>query len=100
MLTLSERWLTTQASVSVRALTVTGSRPTGMVAWGLGLPSLATAKTSRVAAGGLTARRRAPDGVGAIGWRGEASKLAESAAGRPGGSRKIRAGTKANPPRG
>ena len=31
-LTLSERWLTTQTSLSLRAATATGSRPTGMEA--------------------------------------------------------------------
>ena len=31
-LTLSERWLTTQTSSSLRAATATGSRPTGMEA--------------------------------------------------------------------
>ena len=38
MLTLSERWFTTQTSVLVRAATATGSRPTGTRLRNTGVP--------------------------------------------------------------
>ena len=74
-LTESESRLTTQASESVRALTVTGSSPTGIAASGLRLPSARTVKTSSRASGVLTARRRPPEGVSAIGWTCDDSRL-------------------------
>src|ERR1700722_16847946 len=56
MLTLSERRLVTQTSVLVRAATATGSRPTGMRNFRLGLPAVRS-KTSSVPLGVFTANR-------------------------------------------
>ena len=57
-LTLSERWFTTQTSVSLRAATATGSRPTGTDAACVRLPSAATAKISSRLSGVFTAKSR------------------------------------------
>ncbi len=75
MLMVSERWLTTQACVSLRAATVTGSRPTGIDAWCWIPPSSDTANTSRRASGVFTTRSVPPEGVRAIGWTWEDSKF-------------------------
>src|SRR5262249_53067052 len=66
MLMLSERWLTTQTSVLVRAATATGSKPTGTEPVCV-RPPASTAKISRRFAGGLTANHRVPSGVNANG---------------------------------
>ena len=63
MLIESERLLTTHASESVRAFTVTGSRPTGIVFSKVRLPSAATVNTSSNASGVLTTSNRSSDGV-------------------------------------
>jgi hypothetical protein len=75
MLIESDRLLTTQASLSVRATTVTGSMPTGIAASGVRLPFVSTVKTSSSASGVLTASSRLPEGVRSIGWTWETSKL-------------------------
>ena len=54
MLTLSERWLTTQISESVRAATATGSMPTATEPLWV-RPPPATSKISSVPSGVLTA---------------------------------------------
>ena len=65
-LTLSDRWLTTQISLSVRAATATGSRPTGTRAKSC-RPVGVMLKMSSVLFGVLTANRRVPSGDCAIG---------------------------------
>src|SRR3954452_9687536 len=66
MLTLSERWLTTQTSWLFRAATATGSRPTGMeLVWMSA--RFWTRKTSRRLSGVLTANRRGLAGDSASG---------------------------------
>src|SRR5215213_2163506 len=66
MLTESESQLTTQASRSLRAATLTGSKPTGISAVSTGPPGVSW-KTESEAAGVLTASRRVPSGVSASG---------------------------------
>ena len=58
-LTLSDRWLTTQTSLSLRRATATGSRPTGTRACS-SRPLLVMRNTSSVLLGVLTANRRVP----------------------------------------
>ncbi len=65
-LTLSERWLTTQTSSSLRAATATGSRPTVMEAR-CSRPLFPTRKTSRRLSGVLAAKRSLPLGDSARG---------------------------------
>ena len=60
-LTLSDRWLTTQTSVLLRAATATGSRPTGTRVISCRLPLLIW-KMSRVLFGVLTANSLVPSG--------------------------------------
>ena len=73
MLTLSERWLTTQTSSSSRAATATGSTPTGTdPLWWRPPPS--TRKISSLPAGVLTAKSRLPSGDSASGRTCPASK--------------------------
>src|SRR5579859_2310931 len=72
MLTLSDRWLTTQTSELVRAATATGSRPTGTRAANV-IPLAVTLKISRVAFGVFTANRCVPSGDSAIGRTGPLS---------------------------
>ena len=80
-LTLSERWLTTHTSPSVRAATATGSRPTGTdPRWVR--PPAATAKISSRSSGVLTANSRVPSGDNANGRTGPLSKVTKPAAGR------------------
>ena len=74
MLTLSERWLTTQTSVLVRAATATGSRPTGTDAVCV-RPVGPTSKISSRLSGVLTAKRRAPSGDSASGRTWPLSKV-------------------------
>src|SRR3954470_23707422 len=71
-LTLSDRWLTTQTSVLLRAATATGSRPTGTRAANVS-PSALTLKISSVALGVLTANSLVPSGDNAIGRTGPLS---------------------------
>jgi hypothetical protein len=73
MLTLSDRWLTTQTSLLLRAATATGSMPTGTEAlWCRPWPS--TPNTSSRPAGVLTAKSRFPSGDIARGRTWPASK--------------------------
>ena len=71
-LTLSERWLTTQTSLLLRAATATGSRPTGTRPAGV-IPLAVTLKISSVAFGVLTANRCVRSGDNAIGRTGPLS---------------------------
>src|ERR1044071_1949721 len=66
MLTLSDRWLTTQTSVLLRAATATGSRPTGTRLENV-RPLAETLKISSVPFGVLTANSLVPSGDSAIG---------------------------------
>src|SRR6266699_4580825 len=75
MLIVSERWLTTHASESLLAATLTGSSPTGIEAQGARPPPGRTVKTSSSASGVLTTRSLPPAGVRAIGWTCDDSKL-------------------------
>jgi hypothetical protein len=80
-LTVSERVLTTQASLLPRARTVAGSMPTGTDPIHAGeaplppTPPPARVKTSRVPAAVLTTRRREPSGVSSMGWTWGVSQL-------------------------
>jgi hypothetical protein len=80
MLTESESQLTTHASRSLRAATLTGSIPTGISAVRTGEPETSW-KTESVALGELTARRRVPSGVMASGCTCGPSKLRKVFAG-------------------
>ncbi len=62
MLTLSDTSFTTQASSLSRALTETGSRPTGISAINRGFEGWVTSKTDNRASGVLTAKSRVPSG--------------------------------------
>ena len=62
MLTVSDTRFATQASVSERARTLTGSTSTGIVSVSTGVPPK-TSKTMRVAAAVLTASSVSPLGV-------------------------------------
>jgi hypothetical protein len=73
MLTLSERWFTTQTSLFDRAATATGSRPTGTRARKTGEPCVRS-KISSVPLGVLTAKRRDRSGEIATGRTGPLSK--------------------------
>ena len=66
MLTLSERWFTTQTSSFVRAATATGSMPTGTAPAGVSPPA-PTSKISSVLSGVFTAKSRWPSGESATG---------------------------------
>src|SRR5688500_2815422 len=86
-LTESDSQLTTHASRSLRAATLTGSSPTGISAVRTGEPEESW-KTESVAFGELTASRRVPSGVSASGRVCGLSKLRKGAgscaeAGRP-----------------
>lgn len=73
MLMLSERWLTTQASPSVRSDTATGSRPTGTAPARTGVSPL-TSKISRYPSGVFTAYSRCASDDSASGLEGIDSK--------------------------
>ncbi len=80
MLTSSESWFTTQASLSESAATDTGSSPTGISATRFandGGPWL-TSKTESRLSGVLTTSRRLPDGVRQAGWTCALSKWTKS----------------------
>ncbi len=79
MLTLSERWFTTHTSVSVRAATATGSRPTGTEPTCVS-PAGATSKISSRLSGVLTANSRVPSGDSASGRTCPLSKVVNVAA--------------------
>src|SRR5262245_62339055 len=78
MLTLSERWLTTQASRFVRAATATGSRPTGTETRCLRSPSCLTSYTSNLASGVLVASKSFLSGVNASGRTCPLSKVVKA----------------------
>ncbi len=59
MLTLSERWFTTQTSETLRIATATGSRPTATRYCNIGMPE-ERSKTSSDPFGVLTAKRNCP----------------------------------------
>src|SRR5262245_56915788 len=80
MVIVSDRTLATQASVSVRARTLTGSRPTGMDLSRVSDPFAPTLNTSSIASGVLTTRSFPLEGVRAIGWTCEDSKFVYDAA--------------------
>ena len=75
-LIVSDRWLTTQASVFEATRTETGSMPT-LTTVERDTRSAATSKISRVPAAVFTASRRLPSGVSSSGWTWGASKLAK-----------------------
>src|SRR5262245_46331515 len=83
MLTLSERWLTTQASTCperfVRVATATGSSPTGTSAASVSPPELMSKMASRLS-GVFTATRRFPPGAIASGRTWPLSKLTNDCA--------------------
>ena len=62
MLTLSERWFTTQTSVLVRAATATGSIPTRTEPEWVSVPSSSTSKSSSRLSGVFTAKSVSPSG--------------------------------------
>ena len=72
-LTLSERWLTTQTSVSVRAATATGSMPTGIERAWVSVPPGFTTNTSRRLSGMFVTNKREPLGESATGRTGPLS---------------------------
>ncbi len=74
MLTLSERWFTTQTSVADRAATATGSIPTGTEPRCTS-PVLVTSKISSRSSGVLTAKSRLPSGARASGRTWPLSKV-------------------------
>ena len=78
-LTLSERKFATHASLSVRAVTDTGSRPTRTECSSVRVPVAPTVKISRRASGVFTARSRPPEGVSTSGWTWWLSKFAPDA---------------------
>ena len=79
MLTLSDRWFTTQTSPSLRAATATGSSPTGTEPSCVRLPSTATAKISSRSSGVFSAKSRSPSGESASGRTCPLSKVTNSA---------------------
>ena len=79
MLTLSERWFTTQISLLVRAATDTGSRPTGTEPEAV-RPPAPTSKISSVLSGVLTTNNRVPSGESASGLTCPLSKATNEAA--------------------
>ena len=76
-LTLSDTWFTTQASLSERARTETGSSPTGTAPSGCRHAPLAS-KTSRRLSAVLTANSRAPLGVRSSGCTWGVSQFTKS----------------------
>src|SRR5205823_4853424 len=78
MLTLSERWFTTQTSPFERAATATGSRPTGTEPACVSPPA-DTAKISSRSSGVLTANSRLPSGESASGRTWPLSKVTNEA---------------------
>ena len=80
-LTLSERWLTTHTSPSVRAATATGSSPTGTEPVWVSPPA-STSKISSRLSGVLTAKSRLPLGDSASGRTWPLSKVTKLAAER------------------
>ena len=80
MLTLSEIWLTTHASVFVRARTETGSSPTGTEPRLTGIDEvLEMSKTSSLPSAVFTARSFLPSGVTSSGWTCGVSQLTKDA---------------------
>ena len=67
MLTLSERWFTTQISSALRAATATGSMPTGTVPERARSPFPSTSKTSRRSSGVFSTKSFEPSGERASG---------------------------------
>jgi hypothetical protein len=74
MLTLSDRWLTTHSSVSVRKFTATGSSPTGTEASGCSPPPLTENSSTRLSGTLVTASVEA-SGESATGRTGTVSKF-------------------------
>src|ERR1700691_3435679 len=79
-LTLSDTWLTTQASSLLVGFTFTetGSIPTGISTVNLGAAGLVRSKTETRASGVLTANRRAPSGDMRIGLVCAPSKMTKA----------------------
>jgi hypothetical protein len=75
ILTLSDVWLTTQASSAVRGFTDTGSMPTGISAINRGRLGLDKSNTETRASGVSTANSREPSGDNRIGWVWAPSKF-------------------------
>src|ERR1017187_4987847 len=75
MLTLSDSWLTTQASSSVRGFTETGSMPTGISAISAGLDGFEMSKTDTRVSGVFKANRRVPSEDKRMGFVWAPSKL-------------------------
>ena len=85
---LSERWLTTQASVALRSATATGSSPTGTEN-ACSRPVAVTSNASSRPSGVFTAYRRDPSGASASGrtWPDSNVTNDPDAAGRGGDGR-------------